>query len=107
LWRRFINTLLLMLYALLPARRPRTPFAGLPAPGVAAPDPGGEPVSCAPRRLHEGLESYLDQKGELRVIFIDCRALAAPLVLFRLKRQGYSRCSVQAGARGLLLEARR
>jgi hypothetical protein len=50
---------------------------------------------------------FLDSRGELRLFFPDSLALAAPFLLFRLKREGFSRCLVQASHRGLYVQGRR
>jgi hypothetical protein len=45
--------------------------------------------------------------GRLSFYFPGCRAPAAPFLLFRLKREGFSNCSAAADADGLRLEADR
>jgi hypothetical protein len=50
---------------------------------------------------------FLDGRGELLLFFADCLAPAAPFILFRLKREGFSRCSVEVTKRGLLVRGRR
>ncbi len=45
--------------------------------------------------------------GVLSLFFPGCPALAAPFILFRLKRLGYSRCCVRVVPGGLTLTARR
>ena len=69
--------------------------------------PGPEPRLCNPKELRGGVDRVLDDKGELRVVFVDCLGVAAPFVLFRLKRQGFSRCVVRVIEAGLYVEARR
>ena len=93
---RVIRTLQLMFLALIPAA----------APGTAPPEAGGV-LSCAPRQICGGMDRLLDGKGELRLFFPGCLAIAAPLLLFRLKREGFSRCSVEASDQGLWVRGRR
>lgn len=94
--RRIACTLQLMLFALLPRAR-----------GAGAPPEGGEARLCAPGQIRGGLERFLDKEGELRLFFPDCQALAAPFILFRMKREGFSRCSVLASKDGLQVRGRR
>ena len=82
-----------MLYALLPGRRCDRPPSG-----------EGGTLSCLPGQINCDLETLLGSSGELRLFFPDCLSMAAPLLLFRLKRRGFSRCSVQASRGGLLLQ---
>lgn len=49
------------------------------------------------------LNRAVNQRGELRLLFPDCLALAAPLLLFRLKREGFSNCRALMTDEGLLL----
>lgn len=46
-------------------------------------------------------------EGELALFFPGCPALAAPFLLFRLKRLGFSRCRARVVPTGLTLAARR
>lgn len=89
-------TLQLMLWALLPATE-----AGEAPPG------DDRVLRCAPRQIRGGMGRFLNSQGELRLFFPRCLAIAAPLVLFRLKREGFSRCSVEASDRGLFVQGRR
>jgi hypothetical protein len=92
-----IKTLQLMYYALLPKVELRE----------GTNRSGSEMRLCEPKELRGGVDRFLDEKGELRVIFAGCLGLAAPFVLFRLKRQGFSRCVVRVTEAGLYVEARR
>lgn len=89
LLQRIVCTLQLMFYALLP------PAGGDAANGTA------EVQRCEPRQIRGGTTRPLNSQGELRLFFPGCLAIAAPFVLFRLKREGFSRCSVQASSEGL------
>jgi hypothetical protein len=63
----------------------------------------GEAQLCEPRQIRGGTERLLNARGELQLFFPHCLAIAAPAILFRLKREGFSRCSVEASDRGLLV----
>jgi hypothetical protein len=93
--RRSICTARLVFYALLPTK------AG------AAPPEKGEAERCTPQQFRLGVDRFLHGRGEFRIFFPDALALAGPFLLFRLKRQGYSRCSVKAAHGGLYLQGRR
>jgi hypothetical protein len=83
-------------------------FALLPPTGAGTTPPEEAVVlRCGPREVRSGLQRHLNSTGELHLFFPDCLALAAPALLFRLKRQGFSRCSVQASDRGLVVRAMR
>jgi hypothetical protein len=47
------------------------------------------------------------RQGELALFFPGCLAVAAPFLLFRLKRTGFSNCSAASTKDGLLLTASR
>lgn len=53
------------------------------------------------------LGRLVDSRGELHLLFPGCFALAAPFLLFRLKREGFSRCRAYMQNSGLVLMARR
>lgn len=57
--------------------------------------------------LSGGVGRLLSQEGELRLFFPAVLSLAAPFILFRLKREGYSNCRVEATRGGLVLTGRR
>lgn len=48
-----------------------------------------------------------DERGEIRLFFTGAPALAAPFLLFRLKRLGFSGCRAEARKGGVALTARR
>lgn len=91
-----VRTMLLIYYALVPAAQC----------GAAPPEVDGV-LRCEPRQIRGGLGRLVNRQGELRLLFPGCLALAAPLVMFRLKREGFSRCSVQASEQGLHVQGRR
>ena len=83
-------------------------YASLPSTGGRAePTGSGEVRRCEPWQMRGGMGRFLDAGGELRLFFPDCLSIAAPFILFRLKREGFSRCSVLASDRGLLVQGRR
>lgn len=51
------------------------------------------------------LHCLLKPDLSLEIFFPACHRAAAPFVLFRLKREGYSRCTAVASAEGLLVRA--
>lgn len=53
------------------------------------------------------LNRAINPQGELRLLFPGCLALAAPLLLFRLKREGFSNCRALMTAEGVFLSALR
>ncbi|MCM0080633.1 hypothetical protein L4X63_03415 [Geomonas sp. Red32] len=90
-------TLQLMFRALLPSKRD---------PVVMNRRRDGVSVIC-PATFGKTMDPLLDDEGNFRVLFPGCMEVAGPLVLFRLKRQGYSRCRVKATEEGLYLEGSR
>jgi hypothetical protein len=94
--QRLLRTAQLMLYSLLPSRG-----------GGGAPPTKEEAERCTPQQFRLGMERFLDGGGEFRVFFPDTLAAAGPFLLFRLKRRGFSRCSVKAADGGLYLQGRR
>ncbi len=93
---RVLNTLKICCYALLPSTG-----------GDAEPAGRKEVLRCEPRQMRGGMGRFLDDAGELRLFFPDSLPIAAPFILFRLKREGFSRCSVHASHQGLLVQGRR
>jgi hypothetical protein len=51
------------------------------------------------------LNRAINPQGELRLLFHGCLAMAAPVLLFRLKREGFSNCRALMMDEGLLLTA--
>lgn len=91
------------------AELPAAPACELPgqAKSGRASSGAAEPLSCTPRQIKGGVGRLVNSQGELRLFFPGCLAIAAPLILFRLKREGFSRCSVEASDQGLLVRGRR
>lgn len=57
--------------------------------------------------LLNNLAGNLDNKGTLDVKIPGCHLLAAPFILFRLKREGFSDCQAIHENGGLTIRARR
>ena len=91
---------------------PRTQGGGAPPRNAArylsSTPPGFSPVATAdiPLVLADPGRAATAE-GELALFFPGCPALAAPFLLFRLKRLGFSRCRVRVVPTGLTLAARR
>jgi len=88
-------TLQLVFFALFPGRA-----------GEREIEPEGA-SRCTPQKTRAGMQRLLNSQGDLQYFFPDCLSIAAPAVLFRLKREGFSRCTVQASQDGLLVQGRR
>lgn len=104
LLRKIFRTAQLALCALLP---PAVTDASAAKLVVSVPLEVEGARLCTPRQIRGGVDRLLNGKGELCLFFPDCLAIAAPVLLFRLKREGFSRCSVEASDQGLLLRGRR
>src|SRR6266571_5505500 len=95
-----------ILYALFPPQnahgRPdlSAAIAASSLPAGLAPIAVGEIPLCL-----ADFSRYLNQQGELGLFFQDCLPLAAPFLLFRLKRTGFSRCRAWSAPGGLALSA--
>jgi hypothetical protein len=53
------------------------------------------------------LNRAINRGGELRLLFTGCFAPAAPVLLFRLKRNGFSNCRAILTVEGVFLSASR
>lgn len=103
--RSLYITALVIFRSLVPSRAEN--FSPGPAETMAGP-PGY--LSIPPEEIARFLADLgraLGKEGKLAFFFPGCRALAAPFVLFRLKREGYSNCRAAATPEGLLVEATR
>lgn len=86
--------------ALFPGqKRGKPPCAPSPLDGFISLSPGDIPFYLA------DLRQSLDHEGRLALFFPGCLAAAAPFLLFRLKRTGFSRCRVKITDKGLFLTA--
>ena len=100
---RFAITVLVIVHALFPGRR-----------GVLSRNATGTVPPGYTRVPREEIAVYLAElgravgnDGKLALFFTGCTAVAAPVLLFRLKREGYSACRATATDEGLLVEANR
>ncbi|HEX5773765.1 MAG TPA: hypothetical protein VFY07_05525 [Geomobilimonas sp.] len=106
LFARLHFSLLIVHHALVPGRI-------LPDTQPPPVRPGNPPLSPRPVSAAElpwlfaNLHGNLDDAGKLSLLFPGALPLAAPFLLFRLKRLGYSACRVTADGNGLILTATR
>ena len=75
------------------------------AQGAAAESPGEVTDHAAIRDILYRPELFLDEKRRLTLTIAQCSLLAAPFLLFHLKRLGFSRCRVVRTENGLSLSA--
>jgi hypothetical protein len=66
-----------------------------------------ETLNCTPGQVRGGMSRLINIRGELKLLFPGCQAFAAPALLFRLKREGFSGCTVHASNEGLVVQGRR
>ncbi len=93
-----------ILYALIPLRRAE---AGRNGTAVEISE-GRIIVDYEDIRFYLGdMNRGITSRGELRLLIPGCFALAAPFLLFRLKREGFSNSRAQATGEGLFLSATR
>lgn len=100
----FATTMLVIVHALFPAGR-HGHLSGNAA-GSAPPGYTRVPREDIAVYLAE-LDRAVGNDGKLSLFFPGCTAVAAPFLLFRLKREGYSACRATATGDGLLVDARR
>jgi hypothetical protein len=96
---RWRTTILVIRLALWPQKNGGTEFHPPDAARTTAP--------LALRARLSNLAAYLDRHGHLQFKICDCFALAAPFILFRLKRTGFSDCRVTHKNGELTISARR
>lgn len=101
--RRFCITVLVILRSLVPLRSGQVPsgVAEVTASGYLSVSLKDIPWYLA------NIGRVVGVDGKLALFFAGCRAPAAPFVLYRLKREGYSGCTATATTDGLLVEATR
>jgi hypothetical protein len=58
-------------------------------------------------KVFKAPDKYGNAQGKLTIEIINCPLAAAPLLLFFLKRRGYSRCKAWGGSNGLIISALR
>ena len=90
------------------------PVAGRNGGSAIAPDYSNFPISTRVLHTKEEIGYYLadlhrgvDPDGGLALQFCGCFAVAAPFLLYRLKKSGFSGCRVSMNNEGLLLSAHR
>ena len=102
--RRFFITMLVVIRSLVPTDS----RASLPGRAPGKGPPGYVPVPLEDIALYlSELHRAVGNDGKLALFFPDCAAPAAPFLLFRLKREGYSDCRVISTGDGLLVDATR
>lgn len=74
---------------------------------VAGISPYDVALGTNPARLLSNLTATIDHTGRLSLVLPGCHPLAAPFILFRLKREGYSDARVFCENGGLTIRARR
>lgn len=79
---------------------------GVPGGVVSSPESGTTVSARDFKAVIEQL-SAISATGEYRVTFANVLMLAAPVLLWNVKRRGFSGCIVKAAGTGLLLELRR
>ncbi|HLO27446.1 MAG TPA: hypothetical protein VK187_15180 [Geobacteraceae bacterium] len=97
-------TVCVIVNSLFPKERNRAlprSFTGTPSPGYF-PVPREDIPDCL-----AGLDRAVGTDGKLALFFPGCASPAAPFLLFRLKREGYSSCRAISTGDGLLVDARR
>ena len=106
--KRFCITLQTIVWALFPLREGRYAVKGkvvtppvLFSEGYRQVLPGHAPLYLA------NLDAAVDQRHELALFFRGCLMAAAPFLLFRLKREGFSRCRIEVQSDGIALKAQR
>jgi hypothetical protein len=100
-FNRLYITLSLIRHALVPQRN----LAPVPLP-----QPGNGTASIPPEAFAAvlgHLAATLRPDGSLDLLFSGALAPAAPFLLFRLKRHGYSACRAVITPQGIMLSARR
>lgn len=104
---KWMTTARVIAMTLLPGKKREIPFES--AFHRALPAVGGEFISVPETQLSHlnDFRTAVNDKQQLRLFFKDCLAPAAPFLLFRLKRQGFSQCRAQATREGIYLSAER
>ena len=96
---------LVMRYALFPPR-PETGRIGSESPAASAPEYSATSADDIRFYLADP-DRAVNGRKELRLMFPGCFALAAPPLLFRLKRRGFSNGRAEISTEGLFLYASR
>lgn len=105
---RLYQTARVIGWAVFPLRRVTAGKTG-PAGTDSGPAPTG-PIRLRSCDLPVYLADFnraIDRQGRLTILFPGCLVVAAPFLLYRLKRAGFSACRAVASAEGVLLTASR
>ena len=97
-----IKTAVKIICIIVAYRKQTEPFMVLSA---AAESPGEIADHAAIREILYRPELFLDEKRHLTLTIAQCSLLAAPFLLFHLKRLGFSRCRAVKAGNGLSLSA--
>ena len=101
-------TLIVMVHALVPGRKHDDDSARTERPLQVDTISGYRSVKPEDISLClANLDSALNLNLQLSLFFPGCLAPAAPLLLFRLKRRGFSACRILVQPGGVFLNARR
>jgi hypothetical protein len=106
--RKLHITALIMRYALFPPRKHNGGLSETAVNHSPSSPPGCTPVPAGDIPFYlADLNRTVSLRGEIHIFFPGCLPLAAPFLLFRLKREGYSRCRAIVTEGGLQLHAAR
>lgn len=103
---RALRTIELVCCALSPRKLGAKPPAGAEAAARESYAADGC-LRVEPGALRGGIATMTNSRGELKLFIPGCYALAATALLFRLKREGFSACTVTTRESGLLVQGRR
>jgi len=103
---RLLRTVELIYYALRPRTLGAQPPRGAEAAARECYAADGL-LRVEPKAFVGGFAPMTNSRGELKLFIPGCYALAATALLFRLKREGFSACSVTVQEHGLLVQGRR
>lgn len=102
---RLCLSFLVAAWAIMP---PRREHGGESGPGKTISLQAGVAATMERIRYYlEDLNRGVDARGEMKLLFPGCLAFAAPFLLYRLKRCGFSQCRVLMSGEGLLVTASR
>jgi hypothetical protein len=108
IFSRLYLSALIIGQAISPPRPAGDRLAGTAGTERLAPSPGY--ILVAVRDISFYLADFnraIGHRGELALFFPGCLVVAAPFLLFRLKRTGFSNCRAVAAKEGLYLTATR
>lgn len=107
LWRKSLGTIRLVSWALFPSRK-KGDSCEPPRAVNSCTAPGRMEVACGlVRHVCASFSSAVDEQGRLEIHFSGCYYPAAFFLMFRLKREGFSRCRAWRDGDGITLTALR